>query len=634
MDNPYAARALELVAKGFTPIPLTGKRPVTDGWQTFRALKPEKIYEWERGGLFKNIGMVCGAASNNVVVIDFDGMAGYMLFKEKFPELAKTFTVKTGSGKGMHVYFKVALLPDSKGYMGIPVEGGEPINIEIKSDGKQVVIPPSIHPDTGSAYEKFINAPIMPVEDITAVMNWAASLKPQEHEWQPPTSSSGGDNFNLKLTSAVESYFRSQPHKEKREWLNTPCPNAGAHKHGDEVWSFGYNTRKFFGHCYRCGDMLLKDLLPMIGIDPANYGGFYEVGESLKISQAQPGIRYAIRTENGQNQIVVGQALKVVTRSSRLSNYLDQLVDMESVTDNPPIPFPLRVLHEFGGMTQYIKPGKLIGLVGTSGGGKTSLLETMIDGWLCFNVPCLVWSPEWEADEFIERAVQRYGGPTMADVYAHQVYKQEVRQGILSGGAGVAITREKLAGATSALDILKGWTDEVGYIDEPMLSISQLQAQLEATLAALAFKPQVLAVDYAQLLHALEGDKNITMYTLLMRLKAICRQYGLVGLVASQVTKTSAKESAGGDLLDGLAARFVNDDAFNLFITINPDREMALVDMKHKPTGRFLPSAVLNITKSSVGIKGKVRVAVDWERLTFADEKHINQSFEKGEDYD
>jgi replicative DNA helicase len=370
----------------------------------------------------------------------------------------------------------------------------------------------------------------------------------------------------------------------------------------------------------------------MIGIDPVQYGGLFEGGESFRVQTGA----VKNRSENGHTPLEPQSApkLRVVTRSSRLAHYLDQLVDMESVNENPPIPFPLRVLHPFGGMTQYIKPGKLIGLVGVSGGGKTSCLETMIDGWLCFNVPCLVWSPEWEADEFIERAVQRYGGPSMADVYAHQVYKQEVKNGITSGGAGKAISHEQITQASDALDILKGWSEEVGYIDEPMLSISQLQAQLDETLKTLSFKPRVLAVDYAQLLHALEADKNVTMYSLLMRIKAICRQYGLVGLIASQVTKSGAKEAAGGDLLDGLAARFVNDDAFNLFITINPDREMTVADNGKKPTGRFLPSAVLNITKSSMGMKGKVRVAVDWERLMFADEKHLNQNFEKGEDYD
>lgn len=626
--NNYLERALDLASKGFTPIPLNGKKPVTEGWQNLRNLKAEQLYEWNNAGLWRNIGMVCGAASNNVVVIDFDGLAGYELFKTKFPEYVNTLTVATGSGAGMHCYFKVGLLPDSKGYMDIPLEGGELVNIEIKSDGKQVVIPPSIHPDTGKAYEKHLNVAIMQLDDLTAIMNWAASLKPQERkEWAPPTMSRAGEEFNPKLTAAVESYFMAQSHNQHREWINCQCPNGSQHKHGDAEWSFGYNTQKFFGWCYGCGNdkpILLKDLLPLIGIDPVSYGGWFETQTSPTTQKTN-----ANYSENNSSNPVqnIQPVLRVVTRRSRLTHYLDQLVDMDALADHPPVPFPLRALHEFGGMTRVIKPGKLIGLVGVSGGGKTSLIETMVDGWLCYNVPCLVWSPEWEGDEFVDRAVQRYGGPTTEEVYLHQIYKQEVKDGIVSGGAGVPITRQLVAQAEDALEILKGWSEEVGYIDEPLLTIGQLQAQIEATLKALTFKPRVLAIDYAQLLHAVETNREVTMYNLLMRIKAICRVYGLVGLVASQVTKAGTKDAQGGDLLDGLAARYVNDDAFNLFITINPDREMTVKDGRKIATGRFLPSAVLNITKSSMGRKGKMRLAVDWERLMFSDERHMNQNF-------
>lgn len=631
MNNIYAERALKMLDSKLTPIPLVGKKPIIEGWQNLRDVKASQIFDWEREGKFKNVGLLCGAASDNTVVIDFDGLGGYELFKVQFPALVNTLTVATGSGAGMHCYFKVALLPDSKAFLDILIEGGELVNIEIKSDGKQVVVPPSLHPDTGLPYVKHISAPMLQVEDLSAVINWAASLKPQERkEWTPPTMSGDGD-FNPKLTAAVESYFLSLSHRQHREWINCACPNAAAHDNGDHDWSFGYNTQKFFGFCYRCQKMLLKDLLPLINIDPASYGGWYENGYQSPASNSSastPDIRQAVPQNPGQNIVQPTGGLTVITRSSRFNHYLDQLVDMDLVDEHPAVPFPLRALHEFGGLARVVRPGKLIGLVGVSGGGKTSLLETMVDGWLCYNVPCLVWSPEWDADEFMERAAQRYGGPTVDEVELHKIYKAELKAGITNGGAGVAITREKVAQAQDALDILKGWTEEVGYIEAPFLTIGILQAELEATLKRIAFKPRVLAIDYAQLLFALDSDRSLTMYNLLMRIKAICRAYGLIGLVASQVTKAGAREAQSGDLLDGLAARYVNDDAFNLFITINPDREMTVKDGRKQPTGRFLPSAVLNITKTSMGRKGKMRLAVDWERLMFSDERHVNQNFD------
>lgn len=621
--NVFAERALSLIQKRYTVIPLDGKKPVVNGWQNLRNVTAEKVMDWERAGLWKNIGMVTGAASDNIVVIDFDGLAGYEMFIARFTDLAETLTVATGSGNGMHCYYRVELLPDSRGYMDIPADGGELVNIEIKSDGKQVVIPPSIHPDTGKPYTVAKSLPIKTVADLQLVILWAQSLKPAP-AWIPPKrSGSGGDNLNPKLTAAVESYFMSLNPAQHREWLNCSCPNRAVHKNGDSTPSFGYNTEKHFGYCYTCEggkEYLLKEILPLIGIDPAAYGGLYERSENaprLDVRLAAPGLPpQVVASQNGHAPAPA--VMPVVTRSSRLSNYLDRLIDMEYRPDNPPIPFPLRVLHEFGGMAKVVKPGKLIGIVGTSGGGKTSLLETMVDGWLCYNVPCLVWSPEWEADEFIERAVQRYGGPSMEDVYLHEIRKEEIAQGIFENGAGQALNREQIARAQGAVEILRGWDSEVGYLDMPYLTVGYLQASIEETLKSLSFRPRALIIDYVQLLHALEPDSNLTMYNMLMRIKAVCRAHGLVGVLATQVTKDGAKGAAQGGTLDGLSARYVNDDAFNLFVTVNPDRN---------EDGSFLPSSVLRITKTSIGRKGRVRVATDWSRLTFSDSKHANQNF-------
>lgn len=618
--NNFTQRAIELSEKGYTVIPLNGKVPAVKEWQAMRKVERDLIMAWDQAHKWNNIGMVCGVASNNVVVIDFDGMAGYELFKLAFPELIDTMTVATGSGNGMHCYYKVDLLPDSRAVMNIVADGGELINIEFKSDGKQVVIPPSIHPDTGNEYTVVNRAPIMHVPDLAKVWAWAQSLKPEEvREWKPPTANGSGGDFNPKLTSAVESYFLAQSHKQHREWINCSCPNSSQHKHGDSTWSFGYNTDKHFGWCYSCGNdrpILLKDILPMIGIDPANYGGWYEKQETqLNIQTARVPVVDPVSGIRGNGTGVA--AIPVVKRSERLTNYVNRLTDFDTPRTTIPVPFPLRAVHKFNGMARVIKPGKVIGIVGVSGGGKTSLLETMVDGWLSLHVPCLVWSPEWDADEFIERAVQRYGGPRTDELYMHEIFIHEQQQGI-KGGAGVEMPADKLEAAIRAVGVLRQFKEEVGYLDCPFMNAGHLQASIDATLKAMTFRPRVLIIDYVQLLFAMETDGNLTMYNLLMRLKAICAAYGLVGVLATQVTKDGTRNQQNGDVLDSLSARYVNDDAFNLFITINPDRD---------ESGLFQPSAVLNVAKNSVGMKGKVRVAVNWERLAFSDAPHPNQVF-------
>lgn len=611
-------KALELAAKGFTVIPLRGKAPTILGWQLMRKTTPDDIRNWVRLNLLQNIGMVCGAASNNTVVIDFDGMVGYDAFVAQFPALAETLTVATGSGNGMHVYYKVDLLPDSRAVMGIMFDGGELANIEIKADGKQVVIPPSVHPDTGKEYTTVKRLPIMNLTDISAIWNWAQSLKPQE--WQPPQtprSHSDNDRLNPALLRAVENHFLTHPHKGHGDWINCSCPNTSNHKNGDKDFSFGYNPVGF-GHCYVCGEMNLKQLLPLIGMSAQEFGGFYEkLPEPLTFEQAvAPRLAQPIMKANAPAQ-PAPQTIPVIKRTKRTTNYVNRLRDFETPITDPPVMFPLKVLHEFGGMARVARTGKLIGVVGISGGGKTSLLECMVDGFLSYNTPCLVWSPEWNADEFIERSVQRYGGPSVDELYMHEIFKYEYQQGI-KNGVGVELSDDKNEAGIKALRLIQGWEAEVGYLDAPFMNIGVLQSQIGATLAGLDFKPRVLVIDYVQLLFAMETSGDLTMYNLLMRIKAVCSHYGLLGIIASQVTKDGARGQADGKLLDGLAARYVNDDAFNLFITVNPEYD----DM-----GQRQPTAILNIAKSSIGKRGKVRVGVNWERLTFSDKKHANQIF-------
>lgn len=607
--NVFVDKALGLIQKGYTVIPLRGKVPLVKDWQKLHHLTPETVYNWEQRGWWSNIGMVCGAASKNTVVIDFDGLQGYELFKETFPFLANTMTVKTGSGNGMHVYLTADLLPDSSAVMGIEIADSEPVNIEFKSDGKQVVIPPSTHPDTLKTYEVFNSAPILHVSDLAAVQAWAKSLKPQE--WQPPKiKSQSTDRLNPKLLSAVEAHFRSQPHKIHHDWISCSCPNSAVHKNGDKTFSFGYNPDGF-GNCYLCGEMNLKTLLPLIGIDAMAYGGFYERTETSERQETHYDVRQA-----GQGVVVMPPPIPVVTRSSRLANYMDRLLDFETPILNPPVPFPLKVLHKFGGIARVVKPGKLIGIVGTSGGGKTSLLEACIDGLLATHIPSLVWSPEWSADEFVERAVQRNSGVSSDELYMHEIFKDEYQRGI-KGGVGVELTPEKIKAAGDGIRLLRGYTDEVGYLEMPTLSIGYLQASIDTTLKAIAFKPRVLIIDYVQVFHAMESNADLTMYNLLLRIKALCQQYGLVGIVASQVTKSSSKDNVNGKLLDAFDARYVNEDAFNLLVTINPDYDEITKQRQY--------SAVLSIAKSSVGKRGHVRVGVDWEHLLFSDKEHSNQ---------
>jgi hypothetical protein len=114
--------ALAYHQQGLSILPLKGKRPALSSWTEFqsRIATEDEIKQWQRDDLLQNVGVVCGKVSNNLVVIDFDGLAAYSAFTTLFPALAETFTARTGSSQGMHVYLYVDTLPATTKAMDNP----------------------------------------------------------------------------------------------------------------------------------------------------------------------------------------------------------------------------------------------------------------------------------------------------------------------------------------------------------------------------------------------------------------------------------------------------------------------------------------------------------------------------------
>lgn len=150
--TPYALLYLN---KGLSVIPLLPreKRPAIP-WKEYQSRLPteEEVKEWFSKD--RNIGIVCGRVSGNLVVIDFDSVElfdeWYKRIDSEYPELRdvvmSTWIVETG--KGIHVYLRLSdpsLVPSTK----VKVEGKP---IDIKGEGGYVVAPPSIHP-SGKEYK-------------------------------------------------------------------------------------------------------------------------------------------------------------------------------------------------------------------------------------------------------------------------------------------------------------------------------------------------------------------------------------------------------------------------------------------------------------------------------------------------
>lgn len=105
----------------------------------------------------QNIGIVCGVASN-IVVIDIDnsdnGMQYWLELTNEFNE-PQTLKTITGSG-GLHYYFQYSDLM-KKWYTRNKIFSTDDhqVGIDFRTNNGYIIMPPSIHPDTGVRYKFF-----------------------------------------------------------------------------------------------------------------------------------------------------------------------------------------------------------------------------------------------------------------------------------------------------------------------------------------------------------------------------------------------------------------------------------------------------------------------------------------------
>jgi len=175
-ENTYLVTARDLIDRGLSPIWLRGKRPFENEWQRIENKSALELEQSYKSGY--NIGIRCGKwscpkAGHGLVLVDVDvydreyAQAAY----DKLAELTGGATgayVNSGSRKGgRHYWYACPLnkLPKAsrkviaKSNIQVELEVNGKRNtktawvIEVLGTGAQVVVPPSIHPDTGKTYE-------------------------------------------------------------------------------------------------------------------------------------------------------------------------------------------------------------------------------------------------------------------------------------------------------------------------------------------------------------------------------------------------------------------------------------------------------------------------------------------------
>ncbi len=141
------AEALSYAAAGLKILPLDGKRPVgrlAHHGARSATIDPATLRAWWHHG-DHNIGAIVPAVH---VVLDVDprngGDASLKALLATYGPLPPTLCVRTGGG-GWHYWFRH---PDAHALSSRVVPG-----LDVKRPGGYVVMPPSVHPESGRSYE-------------------------------------------------------------------------------------------------------------------------------------------------------------------------------------------------------------------------------------------------------------------------------------------------------------------------------------------------------------------------------------------------------------------------------------------------------------------------------------------------
>lgn len=279
-----------------------------------------------------------------------------------------------------------------------------------------------------------------------------------------------------------------------------------------------------------------------------------------------------------------------------------------------PLVFPFKALHSFGGFCRVVAPGVMIGVVGMSGGMKTSFVETITDAWKQMDSNDVLWyGPEWNWEKMADRAVQRYGGANLTDVMLHELWMQEQALGV-EARDGVRLPKGVYDTSLRVSQEIEGWAGMNHYIEQMDVDIEELlvgSAQRLADAKEMGRTIRVAVWDYLQLLDMRSArSEQERIGSILGRLKAFCVEHGLIGMVASQVTKTASSDTKENQkLLTSEAGQFFRSDKFNLVLTLNPQYE-----------GKLLTDeGYINVDKNSIGRTGAVQVGIDPARLRWLD---------------
>lgn len=297
----------------------------------------------------------------------------------------------------------------------------------------------------------------------------------------------------------------------------------------------------------------------------------------------------------------------------------------ERLSDANPMAFPFTSFHKLGGFAEMMWTGKLVYVSGVSGGGKTSLAETMYEH-IIRNGDDIVWfGPEWNAEEMKLRALQRAGGLNMTEIAKYRAWKADEAKGIpMASRRGVNYPTARVNQSIDLLQNMLSWTGRPYFLkpDSRLDSMNAITDTIESIVEskrAKGRKVSTLFFDYLQRAPQARSGWD-SQEKVVSQIKSVCERLDLFGWVLVQPTKGDSKSTRDGAALTEASGQGISDQQANLYMTLTP----AFDD-----SGNKLPYICANVVKNSMGRTGKVFLKWSYQNLCMIDEEVDPRFFQK-----
>lgn len=211
MSNEIKEKAKEYLKLQLSVIPAGEDKAPTIKWKKYESerMKEEEVDVLFNGGNVKYLGIVCGAISGNLEVIDvdtkhdktntlWDNLRG--LIEDNLPEIYKSLVIAQTRSGGYHIYYKCSSIA---GNLKLSNKANKETLIETRGEGGYVVAPPS----PGYKYlqgDPSIIPTITP-EDRNRLFSIARSFNELE-EVKPKIPTISSNSYSSKGNSPLEDY--------------------------------------------------------------------------------------------------------------------------------------------------------------------------------------------------------------------------------------------------------------------------------------------------------------------------------------------------------------------------------------------------------------------------------------------